>query len=155
MQTNHIALLQTTLALAEEAFQQGDHPFAAILVVDNNVLMSVKNTVVSEQDPTRHAELSLLSLAAREFGPERLAKATLYTSTEPCPMCAGAIYQCGIPRVVYACSGEGLRNLIGQGAAIPCREIYRQAQRDVEVIGPLLEERGLLLHQRLSWWSPA
>ncbi len=149
----HNLHLQKLLKLAEQAFDRGDHPFAASLVIDDEVVMSVMNSVVSEQDPTRHAELSLLSKAARQFGVVRLAKATLYASTEPCPMCAGAIYQCGIPQVVYACSGKGLRELIGRGRSIPCREIFQRAQRQVEVHGPLLEEQGLELHRRLNWWA--
>ena len=155
MRDAHFTHLQTTMALAEDAFNRGDQPFGALLVVDGSVALSAKNTVVAERDPTRHAELSLVSLASRRLPTAQLATATLYSSTEPCPMCAGAIYQCGISLVVYGCSGQGLRDVIGRGRAIPCREIFERAGRSVEVLGPLLEDEGLSLHRRLNWWAAA
>ena len=68
-----------------------------------------------EGDPTRHAELLAAALAARHLPPEVLAGATLYSSAEPCAMCAGAIYWCGIGRVVYALSEHALLGLTGAG----------------------------------------
>jgi tRNA(Arg) A34 adenosine deaminase TadA len=82
---------------------------------------------------------------------EVLAKATLYSSAEPCAMCAGAIYWAGIGRVVYGLSEHRLREVIGHHPEnltldLPCREIFASGQRTIEVVGPLLEDEGEALH---------
>ena len=151
----HSQFLREALALAEQAHARGDEPFGALLVVEQKVVLTASNTVVLERDPTRHAELNLVSQAARELPRETLLESTLYASTEPCAMCAGAICRGRIPRVVYGCSGQGLRDLIGGGTAVPCREILERPHHAIEVVGPLIEEAGLALHRRLNWWSAA
>ena len=81
----------------------GNHPFAAVLVdEDGRVLLQAENTVVTDRDGTGHAETNLVRLATQRFSPEELARCTIYASTEPCAMCAGAIHWSHIGRVVYA-----------------------------------------------------
>ena len=150
----HEDYLRRTLELAETAARRGDHPFGALLVVDGSVELCAENRVVTEGDCTRHAELALVSMASRALSRDQLSRATLYSSTEPCPMCAGALHQCGLSRVVFACSARGLRRLMGRDEALPCREVFERVGRPVEVLGPLLEEEGLGLHQKHRWWSP-
>ena len=111
-----------------------------------------------EGDPTRHAELVAAGLAARRLSPEQLAAATLYTSAEPCAMCAGAIYWCGIGRVVYALSEHQLLGLTGDHPenptfALPCREVFARGQRRIEVTGPCLEEEAAAAHAGF-WQRP-
>jgi len=150
----HEALLRETLALARESHRNGDQPFGALLAIDGGVVLTASNTVISERDPTRHAELNLVSRASRTLPREALRTATLYASTEPCAMCAGAICHARIPRVVYGCSGQALRDLISGGRAVPCREILQRPPRhSIEVLGPLLEDEGLALHRHLDWWA--
>jgi tRNA(Arg) A34 adenosine deaminase TadA len=151
----HEAFLREALALAEQAHARGDEPFGAVLVVRGEVILTASNTVILESDPTRHAELNLVSQASRSLPRETLHAATLYASTEPCVMCAGAISRARVPRVVYGCSGQGLRDLIGGGTAVPCRQILQRPHHLVEVLGPLLEEEGLALHRSLNWWAAA
>jgi len=81
------------------------------------------------------------------FRPELLAKATLYTSAEPCCMCAGAIYWANIGRVVYGLSEHRLLKLTGSNEenptfSLPCREVFARGQRRVEIVGPLLEDEA-------------
>ena len=84
--------LRTAIDVAQLAREHGNHPFGAILVDENNeVLLQAENTVVTENDCTGHAETNLIRLATQHFSLEKLASCTLYTSTEPCAMCAGAI----------------------------------------------------------------
>lgn len=149
------AFLREALALAQQAYAMGDEPFGAVLVVRGEVVLTASNTVTREHDPTRHAELNLVSQASRTLPRETLRVATLYASTEPCAMCAGAICRTRVPKVVYACSGQGLRDLIGGGLAVPCRQILQRPHHSVEVLGPLLEEEGLALHRKLNWWGGA
>ena len=92
MMIQHETFMRAAIALAGEAMRHGDEPFGALLVVDGEVRLKARNRVVTECDPTRHAELSLVSDACRCLDSAALARATLYASTEPCVMCCGAIY---------------------------------------------------------------
>ncbi|MGB0389737.1 MAG: nucleoside deaminase [Ardenticatenaceae bacterium] len=150
MSVNHHKFIRESFALAKRAVQKGNHPFGALLVKDEQILLSAENSVNSEQDHTRHAELNLVSRASQQLDPAILAKSVLYTSTEPCAMCCGAIYWAGISKVVYGCSAEALGKIAGDDFLIPCREILGKGAREIEVIGPVLEQEGLNIHQ--SFW---
>ena len=146
--------LRRCIALASEAREGGQHPFGAMVVDENGQILAEGQNQARppDGDPTRHAELVAVSKAAKIFPPERLAKATLYTSAEPCCMCAGAIYWANIGRVVYALSEHRLLLLTGSHDenptfSLPCREVFARGQRRVEVIGPLLEEEAAKSHQ--------
>jgi tRNA(Arg) A34 adenosine deaminase TadA len=146
--------LRRCIALAVEARQAGQHPFAALVVDENGkVLVEAQNqSRPPDGDPTQHAELVAASKVARLVPPERLAKATLYTSAEPCSMCAGAIYWTNIGRVVYALSEQRLLGLTGANEenptfSLPCREVFARGQHRVEVTGPLLEDEAAKPHE--------
>ena len=85
-----LTLIRTAISLAASAREHGNHPFGALLADENgNILLTAENTVNTASDATGHAETNLVRLASQKFPPEVLAKTTLYTSTEPCPMCSG------------------------------------------------------------------
>ena len=135
--------LRTAISVAQSAREHGNHPFGALLVDENNeVLLQAENTVVTGRDCTGHAETNLMRLATQRFSAEKLANYTLYTSTEPCAMCAGAIHWGNVRRVVYALSEIDFYTLIGpssENLLLPCREVFAHSQRHVEVEGPALE----------------
>jgi len=131
-------MIAHTYELAKKATGNGNPPFAAILVRGDSIVAEATNTGSSTGDVTRHAELSLISDASRRFGREYLSECWLYTSTEPCVMCAGAIRWAGIPRVVYGTP----QNLRGRFQEIPCREILEKIAPRTEVIGPVMQEEG-------------
>lgn len=150
--------LRRCIVLASEARDAGQHPFGALIVDENGqVLTEAQNQArPPDGDPTQHAELLAASRAAKAFSPERLAKATLYTSTEPCCMCAGAIYWANIGRVVYGLSEHRLllltrANEENPTLSLPCREVFARGQRRVEIVGPLLEEEAAKPHE--GFWS--
>lgn len=145
---NETAFMRQAIALAEAAVANGDHPFGALLVKDGVVVLTAVNTIHTDNDITRHAELNLVSQAARQFPPEFLADCTLVTSTEPCAMCAGAIYWSGISRVVFGCAAATLGQIAGDEFLIPCAEIFARGTRPVTVVGPVLEEEGTAVHQQ-------
>src|SRR3981189_1552886 len=92
---------------ARRAVAHGTQPFRAILVDDNrNVLIETENGYMPSRDGTAHAERLLSTQACTTLGPDVLSKATLYSSAEPCAMCAGAMYWAGIGRLVYGLSGH-------------------------------------------------
>ena len=135
--------LQTALAVAQAAREHGNHPFGAILVDENNqVLLEAENTVVTGRDCTGHAETNLMRLASQHFPPEKLELCTLYTSTEPCAMCAGAIHWGNVRRVMYALSEVALYEMVGPSPdhlLLPCQEVFSHSGRHYEVIGPAME----------------
>ncbi len=102
-------LLRRAIALAAEARADGNPPFGSLLAApDGTVLAEERNTTLTDRDITAHPELKLARWAARELDPAGAATATLYTSCEPCAMCAAALRQAGLGRVVFALSGEQL-----------------------------------------------
>ncbi len=85
--------IRLAIAVAQRARAHGNHPFGALLVDENGqILLEAENTVVTANDATGHAETNLIRLASKRYSPDFLAQCTLYTSTEPCAMCAGAIF---------------------------------------------------------------
>jgi tRNA(Arg) A34 adenosine deaminase TadA len=149
-------LLRTAIQAAQHAREQGNHPFGAVLVgPDGHILLTAENTVNIDQDVTAHAETNLVRIAAHHYDPAFLANCTLYASTEPCPMCAGAIYWGNIGRVVYGLSQEGLFELTGSDPAdallLSCREVFTHGGKSIEVIGPILEEEARGVH--LGFWD--
>jgi tRNA(Arg) A34 adenosine deaminase TadA len=143
METTDLQHLRVAIQVAQEAREHGNHPFGALLVDENDrELLRAENTVVTGRDCTGHAEMNLMRLASQHFSAEQLAKCTLYTSTEPCAMCAGAIHWGNVRRVVYALSEEDLYEIAGPSPdhlVLPCREVFAHSQRHVEVEGPALE----------------
>lgn len=135
--------LQTAIDIARQAREHGNHPFGALLADENGqVLLKAENTVVSANDCTGHAETNLMRLASQHFPPEKLKACTLYTSTEPCAMCAGAIHWGNVGRVVYALSEVDLYDIIGhlpEHLHLPCREVFAHRQEHMEVEGPIPE----------------
>jgi tRNA(Arg) A34 adenosine deaminase TadA len=88
---SHRQFIAKAIDLALQARKRGNHPFGALLVLDEKVMMVAENTVNTDHDVTGHAEVNLVSLASNQFSPDALGKMVLYASTEPCAMCAGAI----------------------------------------------------------------
>ena len=94
----------------------------------------------------------LATQACTTVSPDILEHATLYSSAEPCAMCAGAIYWAGIGRLVYGLSEHRLRIVTGDHPEnptldLPCREVFESGQRVTEVLGPLLEDEAEALHE--------
>ena len=143
MKNTDLQHLRTAVQVAQRARDHGNHPFGAILVDENDqVLLEAENTVVTGPDCTGHAETNLMRLASQRYSPEKLELCTLYTSTEPCAMCAGAIHWGNVRRVVYALSEVGLYEIVGPSPdhlMLPCREVFSRSQRRVEVLGPAAE----------------
>ena len=97
-----------TLALkeAEAAFGEDEVPVGAVLVKDNQVIASTHNRKEERNDPTAHAELNIIRKGALKTGDWRLEDATLYVTKEPCVMCAGAMINARLGRLVYGCKDE-------------------------------------------------
>ena len=150
---DHAHFLRLAIGLAERSRREGNHPFGAILVgADGAVLMEAMNAFGADGDSTGHAERMLMTRASIAHGADFLGRCTMYASAEPCAMCAGAAYWAGIGRVVHGMSERALKDLIGPHPEnltldLPCRAVFAAGQREVEVIGPLLEEESARVHE--------
>lgn len=147
--------LRQAIAIAKRARDKGNHPFGAVLVNESGVvLLEGENTVNTEHDATGHAEMNLVRAACKIYDAATLAKCALYSSTEPCPMCAGAIFWSGIGRVVYALSEAELYAFAPDSEnklPLGCREILAHGGRAVEVIGPAMEDEARVVH--VGFWD--
>ena len=146
MRPDDLRHLRAAIEISRAARAHGNEPYGALLVAAGGaVLLSAENTQVTERDCTGHAELNLMREASRRFDAATLVGCTLYATGEPCPMCAGAIYWGGIRRVVYALSVESMIALAGPNAdeiRLSCREVLGRGGREVEVLGPALEDEA-------------
>ena len=149
--------LRRSFDVARRAMKNGNHPFGALLVDESDkVLIESENGYMPAHDGTAHAERLLATEACRTLPAGVRAKATIYSSAEPCAMCAGAIYWAGIGRLVYGLSEHRLRAVTGNHPEnptldLPCRAVFASGQRPTEVIGPLLEDEAEALHEGV--WS--
>ena len=150
-------LLRRAIEVSARAAANGNMPFGAIMAgPDGNVLLEAENTGITGHNTLNHAETNLMNMAVTTLAPEQIATATLYTSCEPCAMCAGAMYWGGLNRMVYAMSeldllevtssDPGSQNMRGVG----CRNIFDTGQRSIEVSGPHLVEEASVIHR--DYW---
>jgi len=150
--------LRQAIALADKARARGNRPFGALIVAaDGRVLAEAWNATGENGDCTAHAETSAVRLASPVHSREDLAGATLYSSAEPCVMCAGAIYWANIGRVVYGIDAVRLRVFRGErldqrDAELFCRDVFNSSPHPIDCIGPALIEESSTSHQG-AWKS--
>ena len=153
-----LVFLRQAIELAREAREDGRHPFGALIVNERGetVVAARNNAVRPKGDPIQHAEMLACAQAAQLLSEEALARCTLYTSTEPCAMCAGAIYWIGIGRVVFALAETSLMRYTGSHDEnptpdLPCPEVFARGQKPIAVAGPLLEDEAGKVHE--GFWT--
>lgn len=137
-------LLRRAFALSKFARNRANGPYGAVFTRNGSVVAEGENTEQEEGgDLTCHAEMELIRRASRDFPLEALGQMTLYASTEPCPMCAGAIVAAGVRRLVFGAGAERAAEITGSPLAVECRVIFGLMGHEIEVVGPLLEEEAL------------
>jgi len=136
-----ISFMEAALEEAAAAAERGEVPVGAVLTVDGRMVARAGNRTITDCDPTAHAEVVALREAARAVGNHRLLKATLYVTIEPCAMCAGAMIQARIGRLIY-----GADDAKG-GAVRSCFSIFENPglNHRVEVTAGVLAERAAAL----------
>jgi tRNA(Arg) A34 adenosine deaminase TadA len=159
MNQTDIRLLRAAIEVAKRSVENGNMPFGAVLAdKDGNVVLEGDNTSCTERDCTGHAETNLMRDASRRFDAEFLATCTLYTSAEPCAMCAGAIFWGNVGRVVYALGIDALYEIIQEHPDNPslrmhASEVFDLATKNIELLGPApeLHEEASAIHR--DYWS--
>ena len=132
--------MRQALAEARESGASGEVPIGAVLVHEGRILARGGNRTIRDCDPTAHAEIVALREAARIIGNYRLADTTLYVTIEPCSMCAGAMIQARVPRLVYGAAeprGGAVRSCF---EVLSHPELNHRVQVTSGVLGPECSE---------------
>ena len=134
--------MQAAAAEARAAQNDGEVPVGAVVVLESEIISQGNNRVLRDSDPTAHAEIVAMRAAGKVLGNYRLEGCTLYTTLEPCAMCAGAILHARIARLVYAASDPKA----GACGSVLSVMNHPQLNHKVEVVSGLLaEECGAML----------
>ena len=151
--------LKCLYEIAKHSREAGNTPFGALLVdAEGNILMEQENVEISTHKATGHAETQLIERASMKYSKEFLWNCTLYTTAEPCAMCAGAMYWANIGTVVYAMTEKDLLALTGSDEQnptfdLPCREVFARGQKDITVIGPFPELAPKAAEVHKGYWN--
>lgn len=150
-----IEYLRQANKIAVQAQAQGHHPFGAILVGPDQETVLLKQGNI---DAVNHAESTLLRTAANQFSSEYLWGCTLYTTVEPCAMCAATQYWANVGCVVYGISERQLLSLTGchpenPTLDLPCRNVFSQGQKDIVVCGPIPEVEAEISAVHKAFWA--
>jgi tRNA(Arg) A34 adenosine deaminase TadA len=153
MEERDKAFLRRSFEVARRAVEHGNLPFGAILVDDEGeIVLESENRSITEHDLTAHAEVMLMHAAARRFVPGYLNRCTMYSSAEPCPMCAGSVYWAGVRRVVYGLDIPSLDAAIGADPLNPTPHlraavVLAGGKFPIALEGPALVEEAAALHK--------
>jgi tRNA(adenine34) deaminase len=131
-----LAYMQLALAEARAAAERGEVPVGCAVVLGDRLLAHAGNCTIGACDPSAHAEIVALRAAAKSLGNYRLNGASLYVTVEPCAMCAGAMIQARVARLIYGCDDPK------GGAVHSCFEIFSHPALNhrVEILGGVLAE---------------
>jgi tRNA(Arg) A34 adenosine deaminase TadA len=150
-------MLRAALQVAQRSFDKGNLPFGCILVdPEGEILAEGENTVITANDSIGHCEINLVHHLAGKFDPAFLQLCSVYASTEPCPMCTGAIFWSGIGRIVFALSKEAYHSIANTSDPahifdLSAEKLLSFGKREVKVSGPLLEKEASMLYRK---WLP-
>ena len=156
---DHEKFMRLAFEEARRAVKEGNEPFGAVLVKDGEVVATGRNKINSENDPTYHAETGLIRDFCHESGVTDLSGYTMYTSCEPCVMCAGCMIWSKLGRMVYGISVEQLFSLLegstsdvfsqedDRGIRMPSAEVFSRSRNRIDIIGGILEEEAIALYR--------
>ncbi|KHE70905.1 nucleoside deaminase [Halobacillus sp. BBL2006] len=151
MKKNDEFFMEKAIELALKSRHEGNEPFGAVLVKDEEVVMTGENKVHAHSDPTYHAEIGLI----REFCSENqvfdLNEYTLYTSCEPCVMCTGAMVWSNLGRMVYSVSHDQLAEIAGDNIMISCEDVIERSPMKPTVEKNILNVEGLKVFEGYSF----
>ncbi len=133
------------MRIALEEAKKGDSPYGAAIVKDNEVVAKGFNTVRRDSDPSAHAEINVIRSLTTKINSPYLEGYTIYTTGEPCPMCATACVWTRVSEIVYAVSIQDLIELKQSQINISCEEIIAKSFRNIKVTKGLLKEECLAL----------
>lgn len=143
--------MRRALELAREAAQEGDEPFGALLVRDNQPVMEGKNRIYTAHDPTYHAELGLIRDFCAKTGVTDLSAYTLYSSCEPCFMCSGALVWAKLGRLVFGAYDSDYCAIRGFVPNDCSKLIFDNSPRAPQVTGGVLRTEAVAVLKQYPW----
>lgn len=138
---NHEEFMKMAIAEAK----LGDAPYGAVIVKDNQVAIKAHNSVRRDNDPSAHAEVNAIRKLTAQLQTPSLEGYILYTSCEPCPMCATACIWAGISEIIF---GASIQDLIHSGVNqidLPCEDIIAKGFRKIKLTKGILKSESLAL----------
>ncbi|MED3961084.1 nucleoside deaminase [Niallia taxi] len=135
--------MRKAIDIAKQARKEGNEPFGAILVKDDEIVMVGENKINTFCDPTHHAEIGLIRRYCSENNIFDLSEYTLYTSCEPCVMCSGAMVWANLGRLVFSVTHDQLAEIAGSNIMISCSEVFEKSPNTPLVVEKTLNEEGL------------
>jgi tRNA(Arg) A34 adenosine deaminase TadA len=139
---NDESFLRRAIQLAQQARENGQEPFGAVLVKNNEIVAEGGNQIYATSDPTAHAENKLIRDYCQKNKIMNLEGFSLYCSTEPCMLCSGAVFWARITKIVFSVSQKMLQEIHGGSTKTDCRTLLKPHPW-IEIIGPVLIEEGL------------
>ncbi len=146
--TRHEDFMRTAIAEAEKALREGNFPYGAVLVKNDKVVAKAHNRVLTDKDPTAHSEINVIRKLAKKRSDVNLQGHILYTTFEPCPMCAGACIWSGVSKIAYGLSLKDVEKLGENHIKIRCEDIANAAFKKIEIISGILKDECLELYIR-------
>lgn len=151
--------IRKAIEVSLRAREHGNTPFGAVMVDhDGNILLEQENIEITESNCTGHAETTLMEKASKIYDRQFLWHCSLYSTAEPCAMCAGAIYWGNVGRVVYGINEARLLQLTGSNDQnptfnLPCREVFAKGQKRIVVCGPFVEIEREVVAAHAGYWN--
>jgi tRNA(Arg) A34 adenosine deaminase TadA len=151
------AALSRAIELAAMSRANGDHPFGALLLRKDEIVAEAVNRVNTDRDITAHAELMLVRVLERDQRLDMLSDGIVVASTEPCPMCVGAMFWAGARHIVFGLSAARLNELARQPGAdefgfhIAAPELGSRAAPPMTIEGPRREDEAAIVHE--GFWT--
>lgn len=141
--TNHEKFMKEALIEA----RKGDLPYGAVIVKDDEIVARGYNTAQTDNDVSAHGEINVLRAFTKKnsYALDILKGYTLYTTCEPCPMCAAACVWAGVSKIVFGASTKQLIAINTQQIDLSCRAVVDKGFQDIEIIGGILDEQCLAL----------
>jgi len=141
--------MRVAITRAQEGIEGGQSPFGAAIVYNQALLVSAHNTVWRDGDPTAHAEINAIRLAAREIGSIDLSACLMFTTCEPCPMCLSAIHWSRIRTVYFGAAINDAKIAGFSELSIPAIDMAQRGGSQVKIVPALLEQE---CQQLFAYW---
>ncbi|NMG21148.1 nucleoside deaminase [Brasilonema bromeliae] len=141
------------MRLALEEAKKGDAPYGAVIVKDNQVVAQAYNTVKRDNDPSAHAEINVIRSLTTQLQNPSLEGYTIYTTGEPCPMCASACVWTGLSEIIYGASIEDLISVNQSQINISSEEVIVKSFRKIKVTRGVLREECIKLFHKKSTFN--
>lgn len=139
--------MRKAIKLANESIDNGGGPFGAIIVKDGKIIASSSNSVTKNNDPTAHAEINAIRMAAKKLQSFDLSNCEIYSSCEPCPMCLGAIYWARIEKLFFACN-QNDADKIGFSDEFIYKEIEKPYEKRNLITENILREEAISIFEK-------